>query len=53
MTIEELIDTVTAKTKGTKGDPLTREEVETVVRATIAELAAHGEVPIESEYPGD
>lgn len=37
--LDKLIDAVTAKTKGTKGDPLTREEVAPIVEATLAELA--------------
>jgi len=47
--VNELIDAVTAKTKGTKGDPLTREEVELVVRATLAELIAGGTVSLQSD----
>ena len=33
-----LIDRVTERTQGTKSDPLTREEVEQVCNALIAEL---------------
>jgi hypothetical protein len=44
----DLIDRVTAKTKGTAGDPLTREEVAQVVDRTLAELGA--EIPpVEAE----
>jgi nucleoid DNA-binding protein len=51
MTTDELIDAVTARTKGTAGDPLTRDEVAQVVRATLDELEGK-EVP--SDYaPGD
>lgn len=35
MTRAELIDKVAANTQGTKGDPLTREEVEVIVNATL------------------
>ena len=35
---QDLIDRVTARTKGTHGDPLTREEVAQVVEATLKEL---------------
>ena len=37
---DELVDRVTARTKGTAGDPLSRDEVEQVVTATLLEL--HG-----------
>jgi hypothetical protein len=39
--VEALVDRVTARTKGTAGDPLTREEVAHVVRATLNELHGH------------
>jgi nucleoid DNA-binding protein len=42
MTTEELIDVVTEKTKGTAGDPLTRDEVAQIVHATINELRDEG-----------
>ena len=48
MTKEDLIDRVTARTHGTAGDPLTREEVAQVVDATLAELAT-GELPDEDD----
>ena len=41
--IDALVDRVTERTQGTAGDPLTRPEVEQVVKATLQELL--GEVP--------
>ena len=40
---DELVDRVTARTKGTAGDPLSRAEVEQVVDATLLELHELGE----------
>jgi len=37
---EALIDRVTERTRGTAGDPLTRDEVAQVVNATLDELGA-------------
>ena len=61
MDVDALVDAVTAKTKGTASDPLSRDEVEQVVRVTVAELTASGQLlsnvepikPPETEYPGD
>lgn len=40
MKFSELVDEVTAKTSGTKGDPLSREEVEAIVQETVDVLEA-------------
>jgi hypothetical protein len=61
MEFDELVDAVAAKTKGTASDPLSRDEVEQVVRVTVAELTASGQLlssvepihPPETAYPGD
>jgi len=61
MDVDALVDAVAAKTKGTASDPLSRDEVEQVVRVTVAELTASGQLlsdaepihPPEPEYPGD
>ena len=47
---DELVDRVAARTHGTRGDPLTRDEVEQVVAATVAELASLPE--LEGTIPG-
>jgi hypothetical protein len=58
MTREELVDRVTAATKGTKGDPLTRDEVAQVVDATVNVLeTVHGAllsdgIPVHEEPAG-
>lgn len=49
MKVEALIDVVNEKTEGTAGDPLTRDEVESVVRATVDELARQGVVVLEAD----
>ena len=36
---DQLVDRVTQRTHGSRGDPLTREEVEQVVQATLHELS--------------
>jgi hypothetical protein len=43
----DIVDRVTARTKGTAGDPLSRAEVEQVVAATLEELGARGVVVLE------
>lgn len=39
ITVDELVDLVTARTSGTRSDPLTRDEIEQVVRVTLEEVA--------------
>lgn len=39
LAVDELIDRVAARTRGTRSDPLGRDEVAQVVEATILELA--------------
>jgi len=43
MDVDELVRQVAARTKGSKGDPLTVEEVDQVVRATLALLEEDAE----------
>lgn len=43
---DELVDRVAGATKGTAGDPLTRDEVEQVVAATLVELAGVPELGV-------
>ena len=45
--IEALVDRVTERTKGTAGDPLSRAEVEQVVRMTLVELGGDGVLVLE------
>jgi nucleoid DNA-binding protein len=49
VTYDELVDKVTERTKGTEGDPLTREEVEQIVNATLMELGAGGPSTLEDQ----
>jgi hypothetical protein len=45
---DELVDRVTRRTHGTRNDPLTRDEVEQVVAATLLEL---GRAPETADAP--
>lgn len=45
MTLDEFIDKVAERTSGTQSDPLTREEVDQVVRATFAVLEEQDTTP--------
>ena len=49
--LQDLIDRVTARTEGTRGDPLTRDEVAQVVEATLAEQAADDALPDQPDEP--
>lgn len=42
--VAKLVDEVARRTRGTKSDPLTREEVEQIVLATLAVLEEQTEV---------
>lgn len=44
MALESLVDEVTRKTSGTSGDPLTREEVKSVITVAVKELRDNPEV---------
>jgi len=48
MRLDELIDAVAARTQGTKSDPLTRDDIEQVVRETLALLIANSDVEIKA-----